>query len=77
MQDGLSKEQRIMRMMRKVLAQIIKDTTPSSKGMRHPLQDSTIQSIRECFILIAEREKELMEAQGKYLREKPYYADGS
>ena len=61
--------------MRKVLAQIVKDTTPTAPGMRHPLRDETIRAIRECFMLIAEREKTLYEAQGKQNSERPYCKD--
>ncbi len=71
----LSKEQRVLRMMRKVLADIVKDTTPSSRGLRHPLSDDTIQSIRECFGLIAAREKELAEGGGMDTSHRPRYKD--
>lgn len=73
-QDSLSKEQRILYTMRKVLAEIVKDTTPSSKRMRHPLSDNTILLIRECFGLISEREKELGEEAGMLTR-RPRYKD--
>jgi hypothetical protein len=59
--------------MRKVLAAIIKDTTPPP-GMKHPLTDSTIQDVRECLGLISARERELADAQGVRV-EKPYYTD--
>lgn len=59
--------------MRKVLAAIVKDTTPPP-GIRHPLTESTIQDVRMCFGLIASREKELAEAAG-VTAERPYYVD--
>ena len=59
--------------MRKVLASIIKDTTPE-RGMRHPLSDRTIEDIRQCLGLIAAREREIADAGGKG-QERPYYAD--
>ena len=54
----LSKEQRILRVLRKVLANIVKDATPAP-GTPHPLSESTIHDIRDLFGLIAEREAEL------------------
>ena len=68
-----SKEQQILVVMRKVLAAIIKDTTPEP-GTRHTLTDRTIQDIRQCLALIAAREKELADAEGRG-GERPYYAD--
>lgn len=56
--NKLSVEQRILIMMRKTLASIVKDTTPQP-GMRHPLKENTIQNIRDCFELISAREQEL------------------
>jgi hypothetical protein len=72
--EELSKEQRILRMMRKTLANVVKDATPLG-GRPNPLKDSTIQEIKECFGLISEREKELAEKLG-FNESKPYYADG-
>ncbi len=69
--SGLSKEQRILRVLRKVLANIVKDATPAP-GMPHPLQESTVHDIRDLFGLIAEREAELA---GLDHIEKPYYTD--
>ena len=68
-----SKEQQILIVMRKVLASIIKDTTPPA-GMRHPLSDKTIQDVRQCLGLISSREKELADAEGRG-GERPYYTD--
>ncbi|MEJ1296528.1 MAG: segregation and condensation protein A [Candidatus Sedimenticola sp. (ex Thyasira tokunagai)] len=68
-----TKEREILMVMRKVLASIVKDTTPPP-GTRHPLSDSTIQDVRACFGLIASREKELAESAG-VVEERPYYID--
>ena len=68
-----TKEQEILMVMRKVLASIIKDTTPSP-GMKHPMSDRTIQDVRACLGLISARERELADAQGRVV-EKPYYVD--
>lgn len=69
-----SKEQRILRVLRKVLANIVKDTTPPP-GMLHPLSESTRHDIRDLFGLIAEREAELAEEAGLNRNEKPYFTD--
>lgn len=72
--ENLSKEQRILRAMRKVLANIVKDTT-TKPGTPSILSDSTIQDIRECFGVISEREAELADELGLNRNEKPYYTD--
>ena len=69
-----SKEQRILVVMRKLLAQIVKDTTPGP-GMRHPLSEQTIKDIRDCFSLIAARERELAERTGVEIKDKPHFID--
>lgn len=74
MADESSKEREILKTMRKVLASIIKDTTPAHKGLKHPLSDATIDEIRGCLSLISARERELADAAGAR-KEKPYYAD--
>jgi replicative DNA helicase len=68
-----SKERDILMVMRKVLASIIKDTTPPP-GTRHPLTEQTIQDVRMCLGLISAREKELAEAAGA-VQERPYFVD--
>jgi hypothetical protein len=74
MTDPSSKEREILVVMRKVLAQIIKDTTPPSRAMKHPLSDQTIQDVRHCLGLISLRERELADAAGA-AQERPYYTD--
>ena len=73
MSSAESKEQRILIVMRKVLSAVIRDTTPPA-GMRHPLSDNTIEDVRQCLGLIAAREKELADAQGRG-GERPHYVD--
>lgn len=70
---SLSKEQQILVVMRKVLGAIIRDTTPPP-GLQHPLSQSTIKDVRQCLALIAARERELADEQGRTV-ERPYYAD--
>jgi len=74
MSDVSKKERDILVVMRKVLAQIIKDTTPPSRAMKHPLTDQTIQDVRHCLGLISLRERELADAAGA-VQERPHYTD--
>jgi hypothetical protein len=70
----LSKEQHILRQMRKTLGNVVKDVTPLG-GRPNPLSESTIQDIKDCFGMISAREKELAEALN-FDQAKPYYVDG-
>lgn len=72
--EGLSKEQRILRVLRKVLGNIVKDTAPRP-GRPNPLSDDTVRDIRDLFGLIAEREKELAEEAGFTAKERPHFSD--
>ncbi|MCG6965397.1 MAG: segregation and condensation protein A [Chromatiaceae bacterium] len=74
MSDPSSKEREILVVMRKVLAQVIKDTTPPSQAMKHPLSEQTIHDVRNCLGLISLRERELADAAGA-AQERPYYTD--
>ena len=74
MTDSHEKERDILMIMRKLLAQIIKDTTPPDKAMKHPLSARTIEDIRQCLGLISARERELADAAGR-VQERPYFAD--
>lgn len=74
MADNSKKEREILLIMRKVLAQVVKDTTPPNRAMRHPLSNSTIEDIRNCLGLISLRERELADLGGA-VTEKPYYSD--
>ena len=69
-----SVEQRILVVMRKILAQIVREVTPQP-GMKNPLSPQTLQDIREAFELISTRERELMEEAGESVRERPRYTD--
>lgn len=72
--NELSKEHRILITMRKVLSSIVRDTT-TPPGMRHPLNDGTIEDIKHCFSLIAAREKELNDEAGNANKSRPRYTD--
>jgi hypothetical protein len=73
--EALSKEQQILRRMRKTLASVVRDATPLG-GRPNPLTDDTIQQIKDCFTLISEREKELAALLG-FDEARPYYNDGN
>jgi len=72
--EGLSKEQQIMVVMRKVLTTIIRETTPTA-DRSSPFSEQTIEDIRLCLQLITARERELLEAQGITNTARPYYID--
>lgn len=67
----LTLEHRILIRVRKVLASVVRDVTPPP-GMRNPLSPSTIEDIRDCFALIAARERELSNQENPDL---PVFAD--
>lgn len=72
--DDITQEQRILRMCKRVLTDIAKDTV-TPPGMKHPLSEHTIQGIRDCLQLIASRETEILAEQGKASTSKPYFTD--
>ena len=70
----LSKEERILRVMKRVLTGIAKDTY-TRPGHRHPLSDDTVEDIRNCLSLITSREMELNEAAGRSMEQRPRFVD--
>jgi len=70
----LSKEQQIMRAMRKTLTSVARDCAPRGDEPS-PLTESTVENIRMCLGLIAAREAELAEALGLSRNERPHYTD--
>jgi hypothetical protein len=70
----LTKEERILRMVKRVLTDIAKETY-APPGMQSVLSDNTIQGLRECFGLIAAREREMAEERGQPSRARPHYVD--
>lgn len=71
----LTKEQKVMRAMRKTLGVIIRETTPQP-GMHHPLSGGCIEDMRQCLALIAAREREIAEDLGLDMNMRPVYRDG-
>jgi len=74
MSEELSKEQRILRMMKRVLTDVARDTHVKP-GLQHPLSDETILGIRDCLALISSRENELAEEAGQLSTERPRFVD--
>lgn len=70
----LSKEERILRVMKRVLTDVAKDTY-TRPGFRHPLSDATIKGIQDCLVLISAREAELNEAAGRSSMLRPRFID--
>lgn len=74
MADELSKEERILRMVKRVLTDIAKDTF-TRPGHRHPLSDNTVKGMRDCLALISARESELAEAADRPMDKRPHFID--
>jgi len=72
--DSLSKEHKILVVMRKTLASVIKDTTPNP-GMIHPLSETTVEDIKLCLTLISSREREINEEDGNGQQFRPRFVD--
>jgi len=70
-----SKEHEILATIRKVLSSVVRDTTPHPN--RPPvLSPNTIRDLRNCFLLITSREKEIIEqAGGTGMDKRPHFAD--
>jgi len=75
MSNDLSQEQRILILMRKTLAKVIKDTTPAAAGLSRVLADDTVEDIRSCLALISAREQEMAKEQGREIKERPRFTD--
>ena len=69
-----SKEHEIIATLRKVLSDVVRDTTPPP-GRPHPLKPQTIDKVKHSFMLITAREKEIIEEAGGSMDKRPRYAD--
>nr|VFK14422.1 MAG: hypothetical protein BECKLPF1236B_GA0070989_106114 [Candidatus Kentron sp. LPFa]VFK20627.1 MAG: hypothetical protein BECKLPF1236A_GA0070988_102693 [Candidatus Kentron sp. LPFa]VFK34530.1 MAG: hypothetical protein BECKLPF1236C_GA0070990_102783 [Candidatus Kentron sp. LPFa] len=67
-------EERILLAIRGTLVDVIRDTT-TRPGMQHPLSERTREEICHCLDLITARQKEMAEAAGKPLDERPIYPE--
>ena len=70
-----TKEKQILLAMRKTLANIVKDVTPSDYSLQSPLKDATIEDIKMCFNLISAREYEIAKEAGVKITERPRFID--
>jgi hypothetical protein len=69
-----SKEHQILATLRKVLSDVVRDTTPPP-GRPHSLKPQTIENVKMAFQLITSREKEIIEEAGGKMDLRPRYAD--
>ncbi len=74
MSDIKTKEILILRMMKRVLTDVAKETH-ARPGVKPPLTETTILSIRDCLALITARERELEEESGRRIKARPRFAD--
>jgi hypothetical protein len=74
-EEHLSTEKRILMAMRKTLGGIIRDLTPSDSAVQYPLSDKTVEDVKMCFNLIAARERELAQAAGVDVQDRPHFID--
>lgn len=74
MDEKLEKELKILVTLRQVLSSVVREVTPEP-GLRHPLSQKTMEDVRQCFLLIASREKEINEEAGMPSQHRPRYAD--
>jgi len=72
--NASQQEREILEVMRKVLAQVVVDTTPENTAFKHPLNDRTIRNIKRAFALIATRERQLSSAIGEK-EQYPHFTD--
>ena len=73
-EKALHDEQRIMRMMRKTLTSVVRDTAPRD-GNPSPLTEATVLGIKDCLVVISNREAELAQLTGRTLEERPHFTD--
>lgn len=70
----ISTEEKILRIMKRVLTDIARDTHVQP-GLKHPLSENTIIGIRDCLSLITARETELAKQAGRELKMRPHFVD--
>ena len=73
-EQEFSKEEEILKAVKRVLTEVIKDTA-TQPGMKHPLKDNTISGLRDCLVLISNREQELAEEAGRPMGMRPRFTD--
>lgn len=73
-EETLSKEEQILKIMKKVITDIARETH-TTPGFKHPLSDQTLLNMRECLVLITARESELAQAAGRESIARPRFID--
>nr|VFJ88116.1 MAG: hypothetical protein BECKLFY1418B_GA0070995_100913 [Candidatus Kentron sp. LFY]VFK19405.1 MAG: hypothetical protein BECKLFY1418C_GA0070996_105721 [Candidatus Kentron sp. LFY] len=67
-------EERLLQVFRGTLIDIIRDTT-TKPGSSHPLSERTREEICHCLDLITARQREMAEAAGRPLDERPVFPE--
>jgi hypothetical protein len=70
----LNKEEKILSAVKRVLTEVIKDTA-TEPGLKHPLSENTINGLRDCLVLISQREQELAAEAGRSMDMRPRFID--
>lgn len=70
----LTKEELILKTVKMVITQVAKDTA-TEPGLKHPLSERTIRDIRDCLVVITDRERELAEEHGRAMDQRPRFTD--
>ncbi len=74
MSNATTKEEQILKAMKVVLTNIIKETA-TEPGFKHPLSENSMNGMRDCLILISQREQELAAAAGRSMDARPRFTD--
>lgn len=74
-EQHFSKEKRVLMAMRKTLAKVVRDLTPSDSATKYPLTDETVEDIKMCFDLISSREREMAQEVGVEVKDRPRFID--
>ncbi len=72
--QDISREESVLRTVKKTLTDVIKDTA-TPPGLKHPLKEDTIAALRECLLLISDREQELASEAGREMNMRPRFVD--
>ena len=72
--DDMTKEGQILHAVKRVLTEVIKDTA-TEPGQLHPLSNNTINGLRDCLMLISQREQELANEAGHSMDMRPRFVD--
>jgi len=74
MSSTIDKEEKILKAMKVVLTNIIKETA-TQPGFKHPLSENSMNGMRDCLVLISQREQELATATGRSMDARPRFTD--